>query len=495
MKENKKVFLRVVAMAAVFCLLIACFPTALFIADAVIPPQYSATYYAQFGDMYSKMKNAEGKKVVIIGGSSVAFGVESAMAENELRHNGYDYTVCNFGLYGALGTKVMLDLSAACVSEGDVMVLAIEPEAQLNSLFFGAEYVWKCIEEDRGIFFDVAGSDRSSLAGAYMQFVQERYGRYSSGEELSASPPYSKSAFDDNGDMSYFRAGNNMALGYDPSDAIELNGGYMSADFIDYVNEYIAEVEKKGGTVCMSFAPMNKAAITDLSDEAVYGWFTFLNSSFNCPVISDPWDYILESGWFYDNNYHLNSAGAVIRTLALTRDILRYMGCDAAVDWEVPEMPESIYKAPSAGGSQEDAACFEYGEVKDASGEVVGVAITALSEQGRAKSSLVIPSEYGGLPVISFGADVFSGNSVLEELVIPASVASLEDYSFDGCEELSTIRLLHTSSPPSVGAHPFDDSDGEVVDGLELYVEDEDIYVSAGCIDLWAKYIPYMRET
>ena len=41
-------------------------------------------------------------------------------------------------------------------------------------------------------------------------------------------------------------------------------------------------------------------------------------------MISDPNRYILDSGWFYDSNFHLNSAGAAVRTRLLAEEYSWY---------------------------------------------------------------------------------------------------------------------------------------------------------------------------
>ena len=51
---------------------------------------------------------------MLVGGSSLAFGVDSTLLEEEFP----GYTVVNFGLYAALGTQMMLELSDGQFREG-----------------------------------------------------------------------------------------------------------------------------------------------------------------------------------------------------------------------------------------------------------------------------------------------------------------------------------------------------------------------------------------
>ena len=71
----------------------------------MLPSQYSNTFVGELDEKYNRLMEIDEPKIIVVGGSSVAFGLESEIIE--------EYTgmpVVNFGLYAALGTKVMLDL-------------------------------------------------------------------------------------------------------------------------------------------------------------------------------------------------------------------------------------------------------------------------------------------------------------------------------------------------------------------------------------------------
>ena len=89
-----------------------------------IPAQYTNTFVGELDDKFERLTSIDEPKLVVVGGSSVAFGLESEILEKYV-----GMPVVNFGLYAALGTKVMLDLSKAGINEGDVVVLAPELDA------------------------------------------------------------------------------------------------------------------------------------------------------------------------------------------------------------------------------------------------------------------------------------------------------------------------------------------------------------------------------
>ena len=72
----------------------------------LLPDAYSETFLGELGEKYRLLKNTDNPKIVIIGGSSVAFGIDSAEIEGAT-----GMKVVNFGLYATLGTKLMTDLA------------------------------------------------------------------------------------------------------------------------------------------------------------------------------------------------------------------------------------------------------------------------------------------------------------------------------------------------------------------------------------------------
>ena len=96
-------------------------------------PMFDNVFTAGVIDKLDTLERTEEKKVLVIGGSSSAFGLRSDLLTQEL-----GMKVVNFGVYASLGTKLMIDLSRKYVKEGDVILLAPELDAQTYSLYFSA---------------------------------------------------------------------------------------------------------------------------------------------------------------------------------------------------------------------------------------------------------------------------------------------------------------------------------------------------------------------
>lgn len=132
-------------------LLLLVVPVSLLTAGMMLPEFYGDTYYAVLSRMHSRLETAENPKIIVLGGSNVAFG-----------------------LYAAVGTSAMLDLSEDDLGAGDLVVLAVEPTSETMSAYFGAEAFWKCAESDPSLLPEVSREKQAALIGNYVPYLQQR---------------------------------------------------------------------------------------------------------------------------------------------------------------------------------------------------------------------------------------------------------------------------------------------------------------------------------
>ena len=468
-----------------FLLLLALLPGVVLTAGAALPDYYQDSYYAELPLMYRRLKDTEGPKIVVVGGSNVAFGLDSALLEELLAEKGFDYTVCPFGLYAAVGASAMLDLSQNTLNEGDIVILALEPTSETMSAYFGATAFWKCAENAPELVLAVSREKQAALFGNYIPYLQERYGIHTSGILPRAEGVYARESFNERCDLIFDRAGNAMPLGYDTAAPVDLAAVSIAGDFAEQVNRYCRAAERAGARVCLSFSPVNRTALAGDARESAAAFFRLCNSTFDCPVISDPNSYILDSGWFYDSNFHLNSAGAVVRTCTLAEDILACLGCYEEAAYDLPEMPDSIAAAYE---STAETGYFTYEAIAGQDGETLGWRISGLTPSGLARTELTVPAAYDGFPVAGFTAGALTGADILEQLRLPESVESLPDGLFRECPALTRLILEHRSQPCTVTEHTFDGADQvRVFVPSEVYAMYRD---GAGCeTNLWALYL------
>ena len=88
---------------------------------AKVEDVYHNTYLAAMADKFGRLHALEDEKIILIGGSSMAFGVDCSAVEREL-----GMPVVNMGLYAALGSKTTLDLTKSGIGKGDIVIFAPE---------------------------------------------------------------------------------------------------------------------------------------------------------------------------------------------------------------------------------------------------------------------------------------------------------------------------------------------------------------------------------
>lgn len=440
---------RVCKLAAAL-LLAAILPVSLLGAGLSLPACYQDSYYAQLPQLYRRLTDSPGKRLVLVGGSNVAFGVDVGLLEHMLARYGYEYTVCPFGLYAAVGAGAMLELSQDQLREGDVVVLAFEPTDETLSPYFGASAFWKCAEEAPELLAAVSPAHQAALAGNYIGFLQERAAICRSGEFPQPNGVYAKASFGEDGNLKFYRAGNAMALGWDTGAPVDLAGVQVSPDFAGQVNDYCRRAGERGAEVYLSFSPVNRSALTGDPAAGTAAYFRACLDAFDCPVISDPSRYVLDSGWFYDSNFHLNSAGAVLRTCLLAEDLLAQFGCYQELSFPRPSMPDPL---PQETETAADSGHFRFSPV-DESGS--GYVVSGLTEEGLAQASLTVPAGYEGGPVVGIAAHALDGAEKLGELRLPETVESLPDGAFSGCPRLTRLVLEHTQRLCRITEGTFD---------------------------------------
>lgn len=442
----------------------------------ILPPVYSDTFVGELGDKYDRLCATEEPKIVVIGGSSVAFGLDSPMIEEHL-----SMPVVNFGLYANLGTKVMLDLSRAGIGEGDIVILAPEMNAQTLSLYFNNETTAQALDGNLDMLPFVDPENYESLVGALWKFASNKLGYLLSGTSPQNSGAYAKEWFNEQGDNTFPRPYNTMTsisptISFDlATDSDGVESEYES--FIGYVNDYVAFCRDVGATVYFSFAPMNEACLSaDATEEQMLGFYNNLCASLNCRVISDIHDYVMDEGYFFDSEFHLNDSGVTVRTVRLIDDIKRERGI-TTVTVKNEELPEPSGYAPiDFEGESEENLYFVLEEDVNGAGQTVYY-IVGLNELGKSQVNLVIPALTDGIPVAGIRRDALKGAAV-RSLYLGINTVSVDSGAFGGAPNLSAV-YVSKESPSQITIPNLSNPNGLATDGapagLKIYVPRESL--------------------
>lgn len=315
-------------------LLLAMVASIIFTAVLMMPEQFDDLYLGELADKYARLRSFDDEnKIIVIGGSSVAFGINSQVMEKYL-----GMPVVNFGLYGPLGTTIMMDLARGHVNEGDIIVLAPETDNQTMSMTFNGEGVWESCDSDFTMLFKIRFHNWDDMLGSFWVYAQKKLQFFHLGK---ASPDgvYDHDSFNEYGDIVFQRIGTIMPEGYDPTVLIDLDPSIIEDEYIDYMNDFIDYCYRQGAEVYYTWPPMNNLAVQQ-DEEGILEFATYVRENIHCPMISSITDYIMDEGYFYDTNYHVNDFGVYVHTANLIQDLENVIGNGDYIPIERPAPPE-----------------------------------------------------------------------------------------------------------------------------------------------------------
>lgn len=109
-----KVFIgKFLAIASIVILIIA--------SSSFIIPHDKNDYLAEFSQKVRLLKETDSPRIIFIGGSNVAFGLDSERIEDSLKIN-----VVNMGLHAGLGIRFTLSECLPYIRKGDIVVMDVE---------------------------------------------------------------------------------------------------------------------------------------------------------------------------------------------------------------------------------------------------------------------------------------------------------------------------------------------------------------------------------
>lgn len=419
----------------IITLLLLILPVTLLVWGFCLPVQYDDTFMGELKYKQALLEQAQGLRIVLVGGSGAAFGVDSALVEAAFP----EYRVVNYGMYAALGTTVMLDLSEDLIREGDIVILMPEQESQTLSDFFDPAVMWQGVDGAYGLLTDLSRDRLTKMAGQFPYFAAQKMAYFLEGQPPQPQGVYSRASFNAYGDVSSpLCAQNIMADGFDSTTPIRFETDMVTEDFLERVNRYAKVLKDRGATVWYGFCPMNRLAMEEGAD--VDGFYQDLQKKLIFPLLGDPNKSILDPEWFYDTNFHLNTSGKTVYTRILIRSIKAMLGDSSPTRIALPAKPP-MAAAQLFYGTSEDAACFI---CEEQDGTAV---ITGLSDEGKARESLTVPAFWNNLPVISIAESAFSGGTKLRQVTLQENIQTIMDGAFASCPTLTDIILL--ASDPS----------------------------------------------
>ena len=268
-------------------------------------PDHDRTYEAAILDKHRLLENTHPPRLIFVGGSGLAFGLDSKRIEQEMRMR-----VVNMGLHVGFGLRYMLAEVKPFIRKGDVVIVISEYEPFFGSAFDGgfelaviAMRFPECrqyITSWKQYVTIIRNSPMAIRASLYNLLTNQLF---------STSFAYCRFAFNANGD-SLGHLNKERPIGAFPRPGIN---GQINPEAVIALNDLEVYAQHRGAKVFLIYPALEEGEYRKIEKE-IQLLSGMLRKELKVPVLGTPGEDVFPEDDFYDTEYHLNASARQIRT-------------------------------------------------------------------------------------------------------------------------------------------------------------------------------------
>lgn len=283
----------------------------------VIGTQYKNNYVASLTDKVNRLKSIDEPIIMLVGDSSVAFGMDSELIEKEI-----GMPVVNLGIHAGLGYAFHEQIAKVNVKKGDIVVVC-HSSFWDNDEILNPELAWIAYDKNDSLWPIIRKKDYPKMFMAYPTYLKKSiflWVRHAG--NLDSGDCYSRNAFNEYGDVVY-KPGEidvDAMFSKTPVSLPAIND--ICVNRLNELNRYCIE---QGATLVVAGCPIAYGEYSDYSKDDVIDFQTQLAQELDCDIISDYTDYLFPYHYFFNTVLHLNEEGAKARSYQLISDLKSWM--------------------------------------------------------------------------------------------------------------------------------------------------------------------------
>jgi len=290
--------------------------------------QYQARkhYLCATQDKLARLATADGPRIIFLGGSNLAFGLDSKVISEKTGYN-----PVNMGVHINLGLFPQMRMVEQHLRPGDLIVLS--PEYKVFN-----KNGMRCSEKIAVELHDIwPGSSPflqpdfetplRSLGKRPLRLLADRvaHARKFLVDYLEQREPelYERESFNEFGDHITHYGVPRESVAQDIKE-IHLNmPDHDVRETIKVFNEFTARCEARGANVVFAHVPMSTADVAR-QPQLLQNFESILAAELHCPIITELKQLIFEDELFFDTEYHLTQIGIAKRTSVVCARLNRY---------------------------------------------------------------------------------------------------------------------------------------------------------------------------
>ncbi len=274
------------------------------------------SYIAATKDRHRNLEITQRPRIILIGGSSLAFGTDSDMIHRRTGQN-----VVNMGYHGGLGLQFYANEIKPYLGRGDTVIAAFEYQLLADPNVGGmAPIVEVTIFYPRAICYFTPRNVKSYFDYLPITFQRRLRGVFS--PSTVDEHTYRRSKFNKYGD---YLGHLNVAphLGISPQIVPEKLTDQARDIYVE-LRDYCVE---KGAKLYIAFPPLMVEKGNGDKLREVTGKLNSLYrdmETLGIPMIGNPRDFVYPEEYFYDTIYHLNGSGREMKTREMIKAMKAY---------------------------------------------------------------------------------------------------------------------------------------------------------------------------
>lgn len=312
MGNSKSAFKHFLKKCISIAVIAICIIPLLFLLITGINSKFNNNYVAALPLKYNTLKNTAGPKIIIIGGSSAGYGINTNLLKEKTGYN-----VVNLGLHAGFGQLFNTELAKNYIGENDIVLLGYEYvlSKDVFEKLGNVELIMEGIDNHLEIYKEIPLKKMPEILGNLPHYSLEKLLKVRSENEITTGK-----YFDNKGNIIYPR-----------DSCIGENGNYdntketeekfkITPNNVKYLQELKTYIKDKNASVYFIAPPLMKEAL-EADEEVLKKYAETLELKTGIMYISDPTDYLFSSDCMYDTRYHCNDKGEIKRTELLAEDL------------------------------------------------------------------------------------------------------------------------------------------------------------------------------
>ncbi len=289
-----------------------------FVDITFIGSQYQYSYNASLIDKMDRLKNTKSPKIILVGNSNLAFGIDSEMLEEAT-----GMPVVNMGYLASLGNAFHEGMIKQNVGEGDLVVLAHTTYADDDKIpsIPGA---WITLDCHKELLETMRPKDWMTILIGYPNYIRNAILLKITGRgNQDTGDSYSRTAFNSYGDVVRRVESSQMNPDEYFSEEKEVLPE-INETCVKRLNDLNQYVESCGAKMVVVAYPIAFGKYTPFTAEDIELFEGSLETELDCDIISNYTDYLYPYSSFYDQVYHLKREADMVHTNQVIHDIRKW---------------------------------------------------------------------------------------------------------------------------------------------------------------------------